>query len=88
MGGNNATFEITLGLTKQGCDQHDVVVQRVFEALRTFAAHPVPSYITEENDYLRLVRYKYQSRIDPFDLTVSEEEKKILSISALTFDIY
>lgn len=72
LGGKNCTFEISIGLTKKGLAQRDLIVQRIFETLSMLASNPFPSHITEELNFIRQVTYKYQTRRDAFGVAVRQ----------------
>jgi len=57
-------------LTKKGLENRSLVVQRCFEALKTFSSSPFPSHLVTEQNFLGNIQYQYQTRRDAYATVV------------------
>lgn len=60
-------FVVAIGLTKEGIDKVDIVIERVFQTIAALKASGVPDYLYNDAQQLAKIHYQYQSREASFN---------------------
>lgn len=71
LGKKNRLFTIDVALTDKGIDQLDTVITYCFESLARLKQTGIPQYVYNEVHTIAETKYKYQSRMEPFEFVMS-----------------
>ncbi len=75
---SRAIFSIHVDLTEKGVKNHFLVVEKIFQVLKTFQKRPLPFYLWEEKEHLAKLSYQYQERKAKAIVAVLEHASSIL----------
>ncbi len=71
-------LSIDIDLTTKGLNSKEVVLERVFQALKQLSLRGIPTHVYNQYTKMQQLGYEYQSRTDPFTFVSKNADKMYL----------